>query len=278
MTGILRNPNFSLFGLAILGLLLGSSFAVVGEDQQAVIERMGKPDRVVNRFRPGDADGAGIIAKIPLLEQVVWLPRGLVGFSNAKAKVRSNDQQALLVDTDVTYRIIDPVRLANTLGSADKVEGQLQSLLPPLLDQELSQRSAGDIARPGSGGAAVMLLKSLDARTRQYGVQIVDLRIARVELDEAGQKATFERMRERQLAEVNAIQTRSGAEASQITSAAEAEANALIQRSAAQDLEFYRFFKAMRSYEGMYGNPTRQNTTTIYIQPDSGYLKYMAGN
>ncbi len=278
MIQTLRDLRLPLFALAILGLLAATSFVVVGEDQQAVIERMGKPDRVVNRFRPGEDSGAGIVAKIPLLEQVIWLPRGLVTYSNAAKRVRSLDQQWLLIDTDVTYRIIDPVRLAGKLGSAAKADAQLQTLLPPLLDQELSQRSAGDIARPGAGGGARALLRGLDAKARQYGIQVVDVRIARVWLDDSGLKATYDRMRERHEAKLFDIQSRSSSEASTIVANAQAEATTRRQQSAAQDPEFYRFFKAMRSYEKMYGNPNAKNTTTIYLPPGSGYLKYMDGN
>lgn len=277
MEQFLREYRLGLFGLALLALLGGSSFLIVGEDQQAVIQRMGQPDRVINRFAPGDASGAGIAAKIPLAEQVVWLPRGLSTFSHAAKRLRSADQQWLLIDTDVTYRIIDPVKLVATLGSADKIDAQLTVLLPGLLDQELGRRSAGDIARPGAGGANAALLAGLDGRTRQYGIQVVDLRIGRVSLDEAALQATYDRMRERHEGTVFAIQKDSADDAAAITAEAEAEAATRLQQSAAKDREFYAFFKAMRSYEDMYGNPDRKNTTTIVLPPDSGYLQHFGG-
>lgn len=277
MEQFLRENRFGLFALALLALLGGTSFIIVDEGRQAVIQRMGEPDRVINRFAPGDASGAGIAARIPLFEQVVWLPRGLVAFGQAGKRLRSADQQWLLIDTDVTYRIIDPVKLVKTLGSADKVDGQLKVLLPALLDAELGQRAAGDIARPGAGGANAALLKALDGKTRQYGIQIIDLRVARVSLDQASLDPTYERMRERHEATVYAIQTASAEDAAGITAEAEAEAAARLQQSAARDPEFYDFFKAMRSYEAMYGDPERKNTTTIVLPPDSGYLKHFGG-
>lgn len=277
MEQFLREYRFGLIALALLVLLGGASVIIVGEDRQAVIKRMGEPHRVINRFTPGDASGAGIAAMIPLAEQVVWLPRGLVPFSHAGKRLRSADQQWLLVDTDVTYRIIDPVKLVETLGSADKVDGQIKVLLPALLDAELGQRSAGDIARPGAGGANAALLKALDGKTRQYGIQIVDLRIARVTLDEAGLQATYDRMRERHEGAVFAIQAASADDAARITAEAEANSATLLQQSAAKDPEFYAFFEAMRSYEAMYGDPDRKNTTTIVLPPDSGYLKHFGG-
>jgi modulator of FtsH protease HflC len=277
MAETLRNYRYSLFAAVLFILLLVSSFVVVSEDQQAVILRMGQADRVVNRFKPGAADGAGIAVKLPLIEQVTWVPRGLITFSHASRKVRSQDQQWLLVDTDITYRIIDPVRLVGSLGGADKVGAQLGALLPAVLDQELTQRTAGEIARPGATGATSQLLRALDARTRTYGVQIVDVRIARVALADDSLGAAYERMRKRQERVVFEIKSKSAADAAAITSAADLEAAAILQRSAGQDPEFYSFFKSMRSYETLYGDPKNKNRATIVVPPDSAYLKHFNG-
>ena len=66
MASLFHEYRSGLFALAFILLLGAASLTVVGEDQQAVIERMGQPERVINRFHPGGASGAGIVAKIPL--------------------------------------------------------------------------------------------------------------------------------------------------------------------------------------------------------------------
>lgn len=278
MTRFLHDYRFGLFAAALFVLLLGSTFVVVGEDRQAVIERLGQPDRVINRFRPDDTSGAGIVAKIPLIDRVIWLPRGLMSFSQTDKRLRSNDQQWLLIASDVTYRIIDPVKLVGSLGAADKIDAQLKSLFPALLDQELGQRSAGQIAGPGAGGANAALRAALDGRMRQYGVQVVDVRIARAELVDTSLQSTYERMRERHEAALYDIQAKSAADAAGIATAAEADAAKRLQASAAKDREFYSFFKAMRSYEALYGDPERKNSATIVLPPGSGYLRHFGGN
>ena len=270
-------PRPVLVPLAVLAVTAAASLVVVGEDQQVVIKRLGQPDRVINRFRPDGASGAGLVARIPLVETAVRLPRGLVSFGHAAKRVKSADQQWLLVDTDVTYRIIDPVRLAGSLGAADKADEQLKALLPALLDQELGQRNAAAIALPGAGGANAALRAALDGKTREYGVQVVDLRIARVGLDEGGQRAAFERMRQRHEAKLAEIEVASARDALAVTAAAEAEATTRRQQSAARDPEFYSFFRAMRSYDELYGDPQRKNSTTIVLQPGSGYLQHFGG-
>lgn len=264
--------------LLIVGLLLGTtSLSVVGEQEQAVIERMGQPERVINRFRPGGESGAGLVAKLPLLETITVLPRGLITYSYPDKRTKSADQQWLLVNVDVTYRVIDPVRLTRSLGSADRTEDQLKALLPPLIDQELGQRSAVAIAQPGAGGANQAMLRALDKAVRQYGLQVIDLRIARVALDEGSLNSAYDRMEQRHEATLAEIEVESANDALAVTSAAEAEATARRKRSADQDPEFYSFYRAMRSYDELYGDPKRKNTATIVLPPDSGYLKHFGG-
>lgn len=274
---VLSEYRQALFALAFVLLLGFASIVVVGEGDQVVIDRMGKPDRVVNRFSPDGPSGAGVIAKIPLIDTVVWFPRGLAAWSHAGKRVRTADQQWLVIDTDVTYRIIDPVRLAARLGSTARLDDQLKVLLPGLLDQEMGQRQAADIVRPGAGGANAALLRGLDAQTRQYGVQVIDLRVARTSLDEGSQRLAFERMRQRHEGTLLDIEVQSARDAQAVTAAAEAYATGLRKRSSDQDPEFYSFYKAMRSYYELFGDPKRKNVTTINLPPDSGYLQHFGG-
>ena len=110
----------------------------------------------------------------------------------------------------------DPVKLSETLGAAAKLDEQLHSFLPALLKQELSARSTGAIARPGAGGAAPILTKALDAKTRQYGVQVIDVRVARVAFDESSLSATYSQMRERQELAIDAVRKKSAEDAAAI--------------------------------------------------------------
>lgn len=261
----------------VLALLALSSVVVVDEGHQAVIERMGEPQRVINRFRPDRSDGAGVVFKIPLLDRAVWFERGLQGYSLAGTRIRTADEQILLVDADVTYRIIDPVRLMQKLGQDDKIDAQLKAVLPSLLEEKLGQRSALDIATPGSGGGGRDVLAALDAKTRQFGVQVVDLRVGRVGLPEAGLAQVFQRMKDRHELEARAIDEQSGRDAGAVIAQTHAEAAAIMQASAGQDTEFYGFFKALRNYEQLYGDPDRKNAATIVIPSDSAYLKHFNG-
>ena len=275
MTAIMRTNRYLWFALALLGL---SSVVVVDEGHQAVIERFGEPQRVVNRFSPGDSNGAGLAFKLPFADQVTLFERGLQGYSLSGQQVRSADEKGLLVDVDVTYRIIDPVRLDLTPGEGEKVDSQLRAILPALLNEKLASRTAGTIVLPGSGGANREILAALDARTRSFGVQVVDVRIGRAMLSDADRALAYQQMQERHDREADAIADESGRKAGEIVAQAQAEAAAIMQASAGRDPEFYEFFKALRNYETLYGDPRRKNAATIVIPPDSAYLKHFNGH
>ncbi|MFO1254647.1 MAG: SPFH domain-containing protein [Sphingomonadaceae bacterium] len=266
-----------LFVLALLGLGALSSVIVVDEGHQAVIERFGEPLRVVNRFRPDGPQGAGLVFKLPFAERAVLFERGLQGYTLAGQRVHTADEQVVLVDVDVTYRIIDPVRLLGIAGEGDKVANQLRAILPSLVEEQLPQRPLETIATPGAGGAGKAILAALDARSRAFGVQVVDVRIGRVALPEAGLALAYQRMEERHDRERQDIEEQSGREAGEIVAGAQAEAAAIMQASAGQDPEFYGFFKALRNYEQLYGDPERKNAATIVIPPGSAYLKHFNG-
>ena len=103
MTRSMRRTRAALFALATLALISASSVVIVGEGDQAVITRFGAPLSVVNRFTP-DRSSAGAVLKLPFVDRVIWLARGLQGYSVADHKVHSADQQILLVQDRIFDR------------------------------------------------------------------------------------------------------------------------------------------------------------------------------
>ena len=276
MTRSMHRTRAALIALTALGLIGASSLVIVGERDQAVITRFGAPLSVVNRFSPGGS-GAGAVLKLPLVDRVIWLARGLQSYSIGEQKVHTADEQVLLIDADVTYRIIDPVRLVSTLGSGERIGDQIKAVLPSLIEEEMSQRNSGVIAQPGSGGGAKQVLSALDAKLRSYGVQAVDFRVGRVVIPEGGKAIAFARMESHHGGKLSEIEVASAQDAQRIVADGEAEAAAIVQKSAAQDLAFYDYFSALRSYEANFGDPARKGAATIVIPPDSDYLKHFNG-
>lgn len=265
------------FGAALALLLAASSVVVVDEGEQVVIERLGQPLRVVNRFTLNGPGGAGVVLKLPFVDHAVHLRRGLAGFAAANQAVRSADGQDLLVDADVTYRIIDPVRFAARLGDGQRLDGELSSLAGAVLGGRLGAVDARTAALPGAGGAAALLRRDLDARTRAFGVQVVDLRIGRVMPGEAALQTVYDTMQTRHLRQVDDIVADQIASAKRTRAEVDAETAAILQASAGRDPEFYDFWRALRSYALVFENPDPKNPPTIVIPPDSAYLRHFNG-
>ena len=277
MPALSQSTRYILFALALLALTAASSIVVVNEGQQAVIQRFGKPDRVINRFHSDGESGAGVVLKLPFVEQAIVYDRALAGYSLGDQAVRSADGTALHVDIDLTYRIIDPVRLAGSLGAGEKIGVQVRTIMPALLAEKLGQRAATVIALPEAGGASREVLSALDAKMRGYGVQVVDLRIGRVVLTDSGLQLAYQRMQDRYEDQATTIASASAQESNKTVADTNAETTGILQASAGRDPEFYAFFKALRSYDQLYGDPQRKNAATIVIPPGSAYLKYFNG-
>jgi membrane protease subunit HflC len=271
-----RSGSAGWFGLIALALLGLSSVSTVGEAEQAVILRAGEPDRVINRFKPESAEtrsGAGLAFHVPLLESVVRLPRGLLTLASSGQTVRTTDMQGLVIDTAVTVRVIDPARLVRKFGSSERIDGEIQAWLPGLLKAELGKLDSGQLQLTSGGGATGRIRAALDARLRESGVQVIDLRIERAVLPAGAQQDTLQAMGDRREAIAGEERNRGVRDYQQITSQAEAEAANILQASAGRDPEFYDFYRALRSYEAVLAHPDRKDKATIVLPPDSGYLR-----
>ena len=277
MAAILRESRSFLTGLGVLMLLLAASVVVVPETRQLVVMREGKAVRVVNRFVPGSAPGstgAGMLLHVPLVEQLVWAERGLQGLTAERQQVRSADGMLLDLDVALRYRVFDPVRMATTQGSEERLESQLTGALPGLLTAELAKLDARQAMLPGAGGALGRVRAALDTKARESGAQVVDLRIARAGLSDQARQEVMARMQDERERMAIAIEADGAREAQAITAAAQAETARILGESAGRDPEFYGFYRAMRSYETILADPEAKNRTTIVLGPGSGYLKH----
>lgn len=273
MSGFAGRPAFALGALALIAGLAISSMTVINENEQAVVTRMGEPDRVLNRWAPDRAPEGGLAAHLPLVERVIRVPRGFIVLTDENEEIRSVDQQNLIVDADVTYRVFDPAKMVRTTGGPEQLAERLRAPLPALLRDQLATVPAARIAMPGSGGASQQLRAALDGVARALGAQVVDVRLSQVRLTQGGMLDAFEQMRERHEANAAEVRAEGAREVQLITSEAEAEAARIMQASAGRDPEFYDFYRALRSYEAVMGDPAHRNRATIVLPPDSGYLK-----
>ena len=279
MRDILQQNKPVLIALVVAIVVGFSSLMVVPETMQAVIVRTGEPVRVINRFRP-NADfgqtGAGLVARIPFLEQVVWIDKRVLDVDMERQQVLSVDQRRLEVDAYARFRIIDPVRMVETAGTTERVSEQLQPILNSVLRQELGKRSFASLLTADRGEAMKNIRNGLDREAREYGAQVIDVRIKRADLpDGTPLESAFARMQSARNQEATTIRAQ-GEKNAQIT---RAEAQALASKTYAdsfgKDPAFYDFYRAMQSYDATFGS--KDGTTSIILSPDNEYLKQFRG-
>jgi membrane protease subunit HflC len=119
---------------------------------------------------------------------------------------------------------------------------------------------------------------ALNRVARQYGAEIVDVRIKRADLPEGTPlDSAYQRMRTARQQEAGSIQAQGLKQAQIIRAEADAEAAATYARSFSQDPEFYDFYRAMQSYEASFISQGREGRANIILSPQNEYLRQFGG-
>jgi modulator of FtsH protease HflC len=279
MNAMFQNVRTIGIVLAIIVVALLSSVVIVPETHQAVVIRTGQPDRVFNRFKPDvpyGQTGAGINWRIPFVEAVQMVDRRVLDLDMTRQQVLSNDQQRLQVDAYARYRIIDPVRMVESAGSEATLESQLVPILTSVLRQELGRRPFSALINAERGTAMANITRTLDTQARQYGAQVLDVRIKAADLPEGRPlDAAFTRMETDRQEEAATIRA-AGQRDAQITQAeAQAQAARIYADAYGKDPEFYDFYRAMQSYRQTFLSGEGQSA--MVLSDDSEYFRQFRG-
>lgn len=279
MQAIWETHKATIIAVALLIVAALSTLIVVPETQQAVKIRTGEPVAVINRFQPDvpfGQTGAGLWYRIPLIERVQYVDRRIMNLDMEPQQVLSNDQQRLQVDAYARFRVIDPVLMVERAGSEETLRAQLAPILSSTLRQELGRRPFAALLTAERGNAMANIRTALDRQARQYGAQIIDVRIKRADLPDGSPLETaFTRMQTDRQAEAETIRASGRRDAQIIQAEAEADAASTYAAAYGKDPEFYDFYRAMESYRRTFEQGTGEST--MILSPDSEYLRQFRG-
>lgn len=279
MQELLQNTRALMIGAAVIVIALISSIVIVPETHQAVVIRTGQPVRIFNMFRPNEPygqTGAGLNWRIPFVEQVQMVDRRVLDLDMERTQVLSNDQQRLQVDAYARYRIIDPVKLVEKAGSERQLEAQLLPILTSVLRQELGRRPFTALINAERGTAMANITASLDKQARNYGAQVLDVRIKAADLPEGRPlDAAFIRMETDREEEAATIRAAGQRDAQIIQAEASAEAARIYADAYGKDPKFYDFYRAMQSYRQTF--LAGQGDSTMVLSDDSEYFRQFRG-
>jgi modulator of FtsH protease HflC len=280
---LMRHPLiFGIGALAVL-FLLANTVKVVPETQQGVVLRFGEPVALVNRYQPNQqfgASGAGLLAIIPFSDSIIWIDKRVRDVDMAGQQVLSTDQYRLNVDAFARYRIVNPLQMYISARTEDRVADQLAPILGSVVRNELGKRQFAELLSPERGIIMQNIRRALDVQARQYGAEIVDVRIKKTDPPEgAPLDATYARMRSARVQEARTIEAQGLQQAQIIRADADAEAAGIYAAAYGKDPNFYDFYRAMQSYEHTFGadGSKPEGQSSIILSPGNDYLREFRG-
>lgn len=281
MLGELWQTNRAVLALVGTALIaLGLSTVQIDETEQAVVLRLGEPVRTINRFNAKSDFGqtnAGIHFRIPFFERLVRIDRRMLTVDMERQQVLSTDQLRLEVDAFARFRVIDPVKMVRTAGTTDRVEEQLKPIFTSVLRQELGKRTFQSLLTAERGEAMRNIQIGLDRQAREYGAQVIDVRIKRADLPAGALQSAYARMSAARNQEAATILAQGQKTAQIIWAEAQANASKTYATSFGKDPAFYDFYRAMQSYDATFSNPNAKSGSTIILSPDNDYLRQFRG-
>lgn len=271
--------------LIVAALIVGySSLFTVYQTQQALVVRLGQPVRVVNE--------PGLNVKVPFIDSVIGIDKRILDLEAPAQELIASDQKRLVVDAFARYRIQDPLRFYQTLGSQQSADSQLKILLNSALRRVLGEVTFSHVVRDQRAELMARIRDLVDHEATAYGIRVVDVRIRRADLPEQNSQAVYQRMqteRQREAAEFRAQGAQRGQE---IRSRADREVTVLVAEATSQseqirgegdatrnqifadafnkDPDFFAFYRSMQAYEAS----LRSNDTRLVLKPDTNFFRY----
>lgn len=276
----------AVLGIIVLigGVIAFSALFTVHQTQQALVLQFGEPKRVVR--------DPGLHAKIPFVQNVIFLDKRMLSFEGAGEEVIASDRKRLVVTSFLRYHIEDPLRFFQTVGNQNVARQRLNALLTSSLRQVIGTVPFQTILTGERAELMAQIAARVNAESKDLGITISDVRIKRADLPEANNQAIYARMkteREREAREFRAQgaeisqRIRSRADREKVVLVAEAQKQAQILRGEGDgkavrisaeafgtDVEFFTFYRSMQAYRESLGS----ESTTMVLSPDSDFFRY----
>ena len=274
-----------------------STFFTVYQTRQALVVRLGQPVRVITE--------PGLNAKIPFIDAVIYIDKRILAIESPAQEVIASSQdrsdagvpraaqagERLVVDAFARYRITDPLKFYQTVGP-DGASSQLSILLNSALRRVLGAATLADAVRNRREALMLQMREQLNRDAQPFGIEVVDVRIRRVDLPEQNSQAVYQRMqteRQREAAEfraqgsqksqeiraradrdVTVLLAEATSQAESIRGEGDAERNRIFADAYGKDTDFFSFYRTMQAYE----RSMQHGDTHLVLRPDSDFFRF----
>jgi len=273
----MRNPIALAAAAFVLIVVAMATLYTVPETKQAVVLRLGKPERIVNAYdakAPFGTSGAGLVAKVPFIENVIFVDKRVLDLDMEAQTVLSTDQLRLVVDAFARFRITDPLRMVQTVGTEQNANDALKRILASKLRNELGKQPFAALLSPERGTLMDEIQTTVNRQAKQYGAEILDVRIKRADLPSGTPlESAYLRMRSARQQEAATIRAQGLKQAQLVRADADAEAASTYAGSFGKDPEFYAFYRAMQAYRTTFSD----SSSTVILSPNNEFLREFEG-
>ena len=284
----MRNP---FAGLAVLGaaiivlIVVAGSLFTIDPTEQALVLRFGQPVRDL-------IDAPGLYAKWPFIDAVIYIDKRILDLDESRQEVLVADNQRLEVDAFVRYRISDPLRFYQTVGTVQGANAQLGGMLNSALRSTLGEASITDIVRDKRDALMADIKDQMIGGAKRFGIDVIDVRIKRADLPAENSEAVFRRMeteRQQRAAsyramgsqqsqqikaeadrKVTVITAQAQQQSEQIRGEGDGERNRIFADAYGADPEFFSFYRSMQAYQ----NAFKDGQTHSLVSPKSDFFRY----
>lgn len=272
---------------AVAGTLFGGwnlATFTVPQWMQAIVVQLGEPVRTVQE--------PGLYWKLPFVQRVAYFDRRLLDQDTSPKEILTRDKQQLVVDNYTRWRIVDPLQYLRTVRDENGAQSRLDDIVYSNLRETLGRHTLREIVSEKRAELLEQVTQRSDEKAREYGIEVIDVRIKRADLPEKNELNVFNRMRtERErLAkkfraegdeEARKIRSESDkqvqillADARQKSQVVRGEGDALAVKIFADayghDPELYEFVRTLEAYRNTLGAGT-----TVILSPDSEFFRLL---
>lgn len=284
----MKNLSSVLIIAVVAVVLLASSAFTVNQTQFVLVKRLG--EIVAVKKEPG------LYFKLPLVDDLKYFDNRILTLDGEQpAKFNTSENKYMLVDSFVKWRIIDPAKYYVSIkeGGEAAAEDRLSKVVNAGLRTEFGKRTVHDVIAGERGAVMDSLRRKADQEARQMGIQVVDVRLKRVDYSEDISKSVYDRMISERKRIANQLRSEGFAASEKIRADADkqreviiaeayrdaqktkgegdATAAAIYNQSYSRNPEFYAFYRSTEAYK----NSFKSKSDIMVLDPGSDFFKYM---
>lgn len=268
-------------------VILAMSIFTVDQRQFAVVFQLGEVKRAIAE--------PGLYFKIPMVQNVRYFEKRIITLDNGDPeRFITSEKKNVLVDSYIKWRIIDPKLYYISVGGDEaRAKTRLNQTVNAGLREEFGKRTVHDVVSGERDQIMEQMREKADTDARKIGVQIVDVRLKRVELPTEVSDAVYRRMEAERKRVANELRSEGSAEAEKIRADADrqreiviadayrdaqkikgegdAKATNTYAQAFGQNPEFYAFYRSLEAYRGSF----RNKSDVLVLEPNSEFFKYM---